>query len=133
MTEFYQVYYDKNDPRAKQWEKLNFCLRRLFNRLGETDVTTIQNVSNITSIQQEETRYSNTFNSSSDWGSPSGGLYTINFTHNKETTVLIVQVWDTDTGEMVLPESISIVDVNNVRISVSAVPDYRFNGRIVIS
>jgi hypothetical protein len=80
-----------------------------------------------------KTPYTDTFNNTTDWGSASGGLYTITFTHSKNTSTLIVQVWDTDTGELVFPETIIIVDADNVSISVSETPDNRFNGRIVIS
>lgn len=80
-----------------------------------------------------KTPYTDTFDNTTDWGAASGGLYTITFTHSKNTSTLIVQVWDTDTGELVFPETIIIVDADNVSISVSETPDNRFNGRIVIS
>jgi len=39
--------------------------------------------------------YSGTFNATTDWGSASGGLYSLAFTHNLNSTNLVVEIWDT--------------------------------------
>jgi hypothetical protein len=76
--------------------------------------------------------WTDTFDNSADWGAASGGLYSIQFTHSLNETAIHIQVFDTDTDEMVYPEEIVIDDADNVTIKVSETPDNRFNGIIII-
>ena len=77
------------------------------------------------------TPYSASFNATSDWGSASGGLYSIAFTHGLDTESLVVNVWDSD-GNAIIPAAIVKTDLNTLTISVSSSPDDRFAGSVVV-
>lgn len=80
--------------------------------------------------------YVKTFNSSSDWGSPSGGIYTLNIpatTHGKGLNP-IVQVMESISGHfesVVISHSLSTS--GDISLEVNATPDNRFAGKIIIS
>lgn len=81
-------------------------------------------------------RYVNTFNATTDWGSPSGGLYTITVTaatHTKGTNPN-VQVYELVSGnyELVQPNSIVINMSGDVSVSALQTPDTRFSGLVLI-
>jgi len=74
-----------------------------------------------------------TFNATTDWGTASGGFYTISFTHNFNTYGVTVQIWD-ETSSHVLAQvgTTTLTSVNAVSIAVPSSPDNRFAGRIVV-
>lgn len=73
------------------------------------------------------------FNATTDWGSPSGGYYSYAFTHSLASTDVIAFVWDeTGTPVQVFPEIVERTSTNIVTIKVTASPDNRFAGRLVI-
>jgi uncharacterized protein YdeI (BOF family) len=76
--------------------------------------------------------YSATFDATTSWGSPSGGEYTITFSHNLNSHNIAVTVWDELNNYFALPKIVKI-DANSVKIVVSQTPDNRFSGRIVIN
>lgn len=82
------------------------------------------------------TKYNQTFNATSDWGSPSGGFYTITIlesTHSVGTSPS-VEIFESDSGDFVL------VNVDEVRVNASGdvsfrvpeTPDLRFAGKVII-
>lgn len=74
------------------------------------------------------------FNSTSDWGSPSGGYYTYTFTHSLGTKAYGITIWDdTSTSTKVEVDLTTQPDNNSVSIRVTETPDGRFAGRIVLS
>lgn len=80
--------------------------------------------------------YFDTFNSSSDWGSPSGGYYTITIpqtTHQKGTNP-IVQIFELDGSDYVLlnVDQVKISNIGDVSFRVKEIPDLRFEGKILI-
>ena len=82
---------------------------------------------------EDVSSYAATFNATTDWGSASGGNYSITFPHNLGTYSLSVQVWDETSGHFTtMPGGISMPSTNQVTISVPQSPDERFAGRIVI-
>jgi hypothetical protein len=97
----------------------------------------IYNGSALSSSSYDETSFyikSTTFNATTDWGSASGGYYTITYTHNIGSTSVMVQVWDTTSGQsLVFPDSINIIDTNNINIKVLETPDNRFAGKICVT
>ena len=84
------------------------------------------------------TFFTDTFDATTDWGSPSGGLYTITIlasTHGKGTSVSDVIVYETVGGdsEKVIPNEIFVDNTTgDVSFNVSQSPDGRFAGKVVI-
>ena len=83
--------------------------------------------------------YTQTFNSTTDWGSASGGLYTINVAataHGKGTNIRRVEVYEDD-GTSYVQTSPDTLKWNKstgqVSISVSDSPNGRFAGIVIIS
>jgi hypothetical protein len=75
--------------------------------------------------------FASTFNASTNW-TLSGSIYYINFTHNLDLFNIIVNVWDETTTPVLVVADITNINSNTTRVSVNAVPDSRFKGRIVI-
>jgi len=72
------------------------------------------------------------FNATTDWGSPSGGYYSYTFTHSLATNDYLIQIWD-DTGTPVeVQPTIEQTTNNSVTLKVTDAPDNRFAGRIII-
>jgi len=81
-------------------------------------------------------RFTDTFNNTTDWGSPSSGLYSLSVTalvHGKGTNPN-VQVYELVSGsyEQVQPNSIVINMSGDITISALETPDTRFTGLILI-
>lgn len=82
--------------------------------------------------------YVGTFNNTTDWGTASGGLYTITITaatHGKGANVSDVSLYETVSGNSVLIV-VDTLSINNstgdVSFSVSETPDGRFTGKVII-
>lgn len=81
-------------------------------------------------------RFIQTFNATTDWGSPSGGYYTITvlgLTHGLGVDPN-VQVYETIAGVdyLLLPDEIRINGSGDIAIRVLQSPDLRFAGKILI-
>ncbi|MDD4924285.1 MAG: hypothetical protein PHF74_05570 [Dehalococcoidales bacterium] len=77
---------------------------------------------------------STTFNATTDWGTASGGYYTITFEHNLDLSHTAIAVLDTTTGEdAITVDRARVVDNNSVSIRVLSSPDLRFAGKIIVS
>lgn len=81
-------------------------------------------------------RYVDTFNATTDWSGPSGGLYTITVTaatHAKggNPNVQVYELVGSD-YELVQPNSLVINGLGDVTISTLQTPDTRFAGLILI-
>ena len=78
------------------------------------------------------------FNSTTDWGSASGGIYTITIsgpTHNKgpKCIVQVQELIATNTYQIILiPIEINSV-TGDIKIEVTETPDARFAGRCIIA
>lgn len=82
-------------------------------------------------------RYSDTFNATSDWGSASGGQYTITIlaaTHGKGTTpsVLVFEDIGGSVYELVGLNALQINALGDVSLKVLETPDNRFAGLVLI-
>lgn len=81
------------------------------------------------------TPFSDTMNSSTDWGSPSGGYYSITITagtHGKGTSP-VVQVFELISGSFEdIGTDIIVNSSGDVSVRVTSVPDNRFAGKIII-
>lgn len=81
------------------------------------------------------TPFTQTFNASTDWGSASGGDYSITIpqsTHDKSVDPL-VQVFELSLGIFELVETEVVVNsFGDVTISVTEIFDNRFAGKVVI-
>lgn len=81
--------------------------------------------------------YSQAFNNSTDWGSPSGGYYKITIsgaTHNLGVNIKNVVVSEID-GIYLSPNltGIAVNSLNgDVEVFIGSVPDNRFAGKVVI-
>jgi len=80
--------------------------------------------------------YVTSFNATTSWGSPSGGVYSyqvLEATHEKGQHP-IVQVFELSGGiyEVVTPNSVDVDSSGNVTITVTEVLDARFQGKLVI-
>ena len=79
--------------------------------------------------------YVQSFNNTSDWGSPSGGFYSITIlqsTHEKGTAPQ-VQTFENIAGSFnLIDTSVEVNASGDITISVASSPDNRFAGRIVI-
>lgn len=80
--------------------------------------------------------YQQTFNATTDWGSPSGGIYSLVITaatHGKGTKP-IVQVWELSGSDFLTVGLASKMDASgNITLEVIETPDNRFAGKIIIS
>ncbi len=81
-------------------------------------------------------RYTDTFNATSDWGSASGGLYTITVlaaTHGKGTAPSVM-VFELVSGnyELVGIHTLQINVAGDVSLKVLETPDNRFAGLVLI-
>ena len=79
--------------------------------------------------------YTQNFNNTSDWGSPSGGFYNITIlqsTHEKGTSPQIQTFESIGGGFNLIDTSVQVNASGDVTISVTSSPDNRFTGRIVI-
>jgi hypothetical protein len=81
-------------------------------------------------------RYTATFNSTTSWGSASGGVYTITIsaaTHGKGTAPNVA-VYENVGGvyELVALESVRVTLTGNVSLRVLETPDNRFAGLVLI-
>lgn len=80
-------------------------------------------------------RYVSSFNATTDWGSPSGGNYSITISHATHTrgTNPNIQVFENNAGVFsAVTVGISVNGAGDVTISVNEVPDLRFQGAILI-
>lgn len=78
--------------------------------------------------------YTKTFDATSQWGTASGGYYTISFTHNLGSLAVVPFVFDLTSGQIsTQPDRVIVDDINTVSIRTLSDPDdLRFAGRIVI-
>ncbi len=80
-------------------------------------------------------RYVSTFNATTDWGSPSGGSYSITVlqaTHTRGTNPNI-QVYENNAGIYSLVSvNVEVNGSGDVTINVNEIPDLRFAGAILI-
>jgi hypothetical protein len=77
------------------------------------------------------------FNATGDWGTPSGGFYSLQVlatAHGKGLNT-IVQVYELNSGNYDLIDTITFVNsiTGNITIRTLQTPDTRFAGKIVIS
>lgn len=83
----------------------------------------------------DATPYTQNFNATSDWGSPSGGFYTIAIpqsTHDKSIEPL-VQLYESVSGNFEQIDAEIIISVaGDVNIRVTESIDTRFAGKVVI-
>jgi len=88
-------------------------------------------------INNRTHKYTSTFNATTDWGSASGGLYTISIpaaTHGFGT-VTGITFYETITGtsSIVMPDTVSVDDTTqDVSFSVSENPEGRFEGKVIL-
>jgi hypothetical protein len=80
--------------------------------------------------------YVQLFNATTDWGSPSGGFYTITIplaTHNKGNNP-VIQVFELNGIDYDIVDTTIYIDSATSAISIKALqsPDSRFEGKIVI-
>jgi hypothetical protein len=77
-----------------------------------------------------------TFNSTTDWGVPVGGYYSITYLssdHNKGLTPLfLVDELVSTTYNVIMPDSIVTNSNGDIIISVIDSPNGRFSGRIIV-
>jgi hypothetical protein len=83
------------------------------------------------------TRYTATFDATTDWGSASGGYYTITVTqatHTRGTTPSVkLQITDGGTGyNAVEPDETNVEANGDISFRVPDSPDLRFAGRIIV-
>jgi len=74
--------------------------------------------------------YSSSFNGTTNW-TLSGDIYYIDFQHNLGSTQVFCTVYD-NFNEEVNVDAKTVIDGNTIRIEVTAVPDTRFSGLIVV-
>ena len=82
------------------------------------------------------TKYSSSFNATTDWGSPSGGYYSITIlatTHGLGTTP-IIEIFEDIAGVFydVTPDEVKMNASGDVTFRVPQSPDLRFAGKIVL-
>ncbi len=80
-------------------------------------------------------RYVHTFNATTDWGSPSGGYYTLTVsavTHGLGTTPIseVFEIIGSDLQKVNV--SIEMNSFGDVSISVLSSPDLRFSGKLLL-
>ena len=82
------------------------------------------------------TKYALTFNATTDWGSVSGGYYTITVTAGTHAlgTSPIIEIFELELGNYnsVMPDQISVTPGGDVSFRVPSAPDLRFAGKIII-
>jgi len=81
--------------------------------------------------------YIQDFNNNSDWGSPSGGFYTITIpesTHQRGAILWSVGIYQVSGGDLILTQvnELIIDGSGNVSFNVTEDPDGRFAGRVLI-
>ena len=80
-------------------------------------------------------KYAASFNNTTDWGSPSGGFYTLEILaaiHEKGTTPLVT-VYESASGGYENVVVHILIDVSgNIQLKVTETPNNRFTGRVVI-
>lgn len=81
--------------------------------------------------------YVQTFNATTDWGSPSGGFYTITIplaSHAKGNNP-VIQIFELIGSDYDIVDTTTFIDSGTSAISIKALqsPDSRFQGKIVIS
>ena len=82
------------------------------------------------------TRYTETFDATTDWSGPTSGYYTYSMpasTHGRGSTP-IIQVMELDSGDYyeVLPDKKQVASNGDVTLSVVEDPDCRFEGMIIL-
>lgn len=81
-------------------------------------------------------RYTQTFNATTDWGAASGGFYTINILQAAHTRGAnpVVQILETSGPDFILinVDLVTISSTGDVSFRVQDVPDLRFAGKIII-
>jgi hypothetical protein len=81
-------------------------------------------------------RYSTTFNATTDWGAAAGGYYTYTLTqatHLRGTTpTIIVEQVDGSDFDTVVCDQVKVLANGDVALRVTEVPDGRFSGRITL-
>lgn len=80
--------------------------------------------------------YVHSFNNTTDWGSPSGGLYTLTLafgTHGKGANPIVQVLMDNGTNfeSILIPFELTVQ--GSVVLQVSETPDNRFTGKLLIS
>lgn len=83
-------------------------------------------------------RYIESFDATTDWGSPSGGLYSITVTAATHglginPNVAILELVSPGVFEQVFVDTVAISSIGDITISVLEVPDLRFEGKLIIS
>lgn len=82
-----------------------------------------------------DTKFSDTFDATTDWGSATGGFYSITIaeaTHGQGDDPLIQIYEGTTTFEIVQPDEVSIAANGSITFRVAETPDNRFAGKILI-
>lgn len=83
-------------------------------------------------------KYSQVFNATTDWGSPSGGKYSITVTaatHGAGVipNIAILELVSPGVFEQVFVDTVEISSSGDITIFVLEVPDLRFEGKLIIS
>lgn len=83
-------------------------------------------------------KYSQAFDATTDWGSPSGGKYSITVTAathgvGVNPNVAILELVSPGVYEQVFVDTVVISSTGVITISVLEVPDLRFEGKLIIS
>ena len=81
-------------------------------------------------------KYVQTFNATTDWGTPSGGYYTIAIlaaNHNKGTNP-IIQIYEQVGADfdLIQPDRIRVTSTGQIEFRVTEIPDNRFAGKYII-
>lgn len=80
--------------------------------------------------------YQQSFNATTDWGAPSGGIYSISIpvsTHSKGSNP-IVQILELSGADFIMIGLASKMDASgNITLEVNQTPDNRFAGKIIIA
>jgi hypothetical protein len=90
-----------------------------------------------TTVGSQSPNYTQTFNATTDWGSASGGYYTITIplaTHGKGSNP-VIQLFELNGSDYDAVETTVFINNSTSAISFKALqsPDSRFQGKIVIS
>jgi len=100
---------------------------------GNLDADNVPLLGGVSGSTPSAVVFTQTFDSSTQWGTASGGYYTILFTHNLGSVAVVPLVYDTTTGQLATqPDRVSVDNLNVVSIRTLESPDLRFAGRVVI-
>lgn len=109
-------------------------------RLTLLDGATAAGVWQITLLGESDSlpaeRFIDSFNATSDWGSPAGGYYSRTVaaaTHDMGTSPTVKVRAGSSTYTDVMPDSLSVSASGDITIQVPQLPDLRFEGQMIIS